>query len=114
MSLDYSGPATLHILDRDTHVHADLHTDVSAGVYSWGGQLRCPNTALTRTRDVGGTLTLPDCDPVEVHVVVADLSLAHGGVRLRVDGHGRAPYEQDGEITTRSGEDGATVYEVAE
>ena len=114
MSLRYSGPATLRCDAGIFTVHATLSTDVSGGVYSWGGILHTVYVAALRAAGQGGrlTFTAPEV-AVEVHVVVAELHPG-GGVRLRVDGHGRAPYEDDGEITVTPGVDGATVYQVAE
>ena len=114
MSLRYSGPAVFRSPAGTWTVQADLRTDVSAGVYSWGGRLSCDDVAALGADKQGGTLALPALDTIaEVHVAVADLN-PDGGVILRVTGHGRAPYEQDGDIVTARSEDGVTVYQVAE
>jgi hypothetical protein len=110
MALRYSGPAVLRASAGTWPVQADLVTDVSAGVYSWGGRLATTDVAALHTRGQGGTLTLPEYGDSEVHVAVADLDPDSGGVVLHVTGHGRAPYEEDGDIVTSQGEDGATVY----
>lgn len=116
MSLRYSGPAVLRCDAGIFAVHADLRTDVSGGVYSWGGRLTVSDVTAVGARGQGGTLTLsvPGSPGGEVHVAVDDLNPDTGGVLLRVTGHGRAPYEQDGEIVTSRGEDGGTVYQLAE
>jgi hypothetical protein len=115
VSLRYSGPATLRTDAGQFDVHAVLSTVVASGTYSWGGRLTTTDVAAVAARGQGGTLTLsvPHQVDAQVHVAVADLH-PDGGVLLRVDGHGRAPYERDGEITATRGEDGATVYQVAE
>lgn len=95
-------------------VQAELVTDVGNGVYSWGGRLTATDVAALHTRGQGGTLTLPVHGDSEVHVAVTDLDPDTGGVILRVTGHGRAPYEQDGDIATTVDEQGATVHQVAE
>jgi hypothetical protein len=111
MSLRYSGSAVFRSSAGTWTVQADLRTDVSAGVYSWGGRLSCTDLAALGADKQGGTLALPALDTIsEVHVAVADLNSDTGGVTLRVDGHGRAPYEQDGDIVTTRGDDGAIVY----
>lgn len=114
MSLRYSGPATLHCDAGIFAVHAGLSTVVASGTYSWGGRLTTTDVAALAARGQGGTLTLsvPHQVDAQVHVEVADLH-PDSGVLLRVDGHGRAPYERDGDITATPGEDGATVYRVA-
>ncbi len=114
MALRYSGPAVFRTRAGTWTVRVVLVTDVGAGVYSWGGRLHCTDLAALQTRGQGGTLSLPVHGDREVHVTAADLDPDTGGVLLRVTGHGRAPYEQDGDITTTRGEDGATVYQVAE
>lgn len=115
MPLRYSGPAALHCDAGIFAVHAVLSTVVASGTYSWGGRLTTTDVAALAARGQGGTLTLsaPHQVEAEVHVAVADLH-PDSGVLLRVDGHGRAPYEDDGEITATRGEDGATAYQVAE
>lgn len=114
MALRYSGPAVFRTSAGTWTVQADLRTDVGAGVYSWGGRLTATDVAALHARGQGGTLTLPEYGDSEVHVAVADLDPDTGGVILRVTGHDRAPYEQDGDIVTSRGEDGATVYQVAD
>ena len=114
MSLRYSGPAVFRASAGTWTVQVVLVTDVGNGVYSWGGTLRCSDVAALHARGQGGTLTLPVHGDSVVHVAVADLDPDTGGVILRITGHGRAPYEQDGDITTRRGEDGATVYQAAD
>ena len=93
MSVRYSGPATLRT-DSGTvfDVEAALSTNACDGTYSWGGRLCASDIAALGVARRGGTLTLPGLPGAEVHVVVADLDDG-GGVLLRVDGHGRAPYE---------------------
>lgn len=113
MSLRYSGPATLRSPAGIFSVHATLSTDVSGGVYSWGGRLHAYEITAIRAVQQGGTLTLPDLPDTEVHVTHTEPH-ADGGILFRIDGHGRAPYEDDGEITATRGLDGATVYQVAE
>lgn len=114
MALQYSGSATLHCDAGIFPIHADLRTDVSGGVYSWGGRLHTHDPSAIGAARQGGTLTLsaPAVDSA-VHVVVADLNPA-GGVLLRIHGTGRAPYEEAGEIVTRPREGGGTVYLIAE
>lgn len=114
MALRYSGPAVLRSPAGIFPVDAELVTDVGNGVYSWGGRLTSADVAVLHARGQGGTITLPVHGDSVVHVAVADLNPDTGGVILRITGHGRAPYEQDGDITTRRGEDGATVYQVAD
>lgn len=116
MATRYSGPATLRCDAGRFDVHAVLSTVVASGTYSWGGRLTTTDVAALAARGQGGTLTLsvPHQGDAEVHVAVADLHPDSGGVLLRVDGHGRAPYEDDGEITATPGEDGATVYQVVD
>jgi hypothetical protein len=111
VSLSYSGPATLRVNGRWFDVHAEISTDVSGGVYSWGGRLVTSDLAALNLKGQGGTLTLPVPDvSAEVHVVVAELD-SHAGVVLRVDGTGRAPYEQPGEIVGARMPDGSTFYQ---
>lgn len=93
MSLRYSGPAVFRSPAGTWRVQADLSTDVSGGVYSWGGRLAAADLGALAAQARGGTLSLPDCGDSEVHVAVADLDPEHGGVLLRVNGHDRAPYE---------------------
>lgn len=85
-------------------MQAELRTDVSGGVYSWGGRLHATDLGALGAHARGGTLSLPDCGDSEVHVTVADLDPERGGVLLRVNGHDRAPYEQDGDIPVRQDE----------
>lgn len=97
MALRYSGPAALHCDAGTFTVHAVLSTVVASGTYSWGGRLHSPDIAAIRAARQGGTLALPDLDPVEVHVTHTEPHPG-GGVQVRVNGHGRAPYERDGEV----------------
>ena len=99
VSLRYSGPAVLRTDSGAVFdVEAALHTNMADGTYSWGGRLCASDIAALGVARRGGTLTLPGLPGAEVHVVVADPDPA-GGVLLRVNGHGRAPYEQGGEQT---------------
>lgn len=99
MSLRYSGPAVFRTSAGTWTVQAELVTDVGNGVYSWGGALRCSDVAALGARGQGGTLTIPVHGDSVVHVAVADLNPDTGGVHLRITGHGRAPYEQDAEVS---------------
>lgn len=113
MSLRYSGAAVLHSESGIFAVHADLATNLGSGVYSWGGKLTTSEVSAIGLQDQGGTLALPGLPDVPVHVTVAVLA-EQGGVLLRVNGHGRAPYERDGEITATPREGGGTYYQAAE
>lgn len=114
MSIRYEGPAVLRTNDHAFDVKATLWTDVSEGIYSWSGRLVTSDLAAINLRGQGGTLTLtvPDVSG-DVHVVAAELD-SHGGVLLRIDGTGRAPYEEDGEIVSAKMSDGSTFYQWVE
>lgn len=111
MSTSYSGPATLHINGTVIDVHAKLTTDVSEGVYSWGGRLTTSDPAAVRVAGWGGILTLPVPASSDRPVHVVAVELGDSGCLLRVHGAGRAPYEQDGEISAVKLPDGSTFYE---
>lgn len=113
MALRYSGSAVLLSAAGIFTVHAELATNLGSGVYSWGGKLTTSEVSAIGLQDQGGTLTLPGMPDVPVHVTVADLA-EQGGVLLRVNGHGTAPYERDGEVVTRPREGGGTVYQLAD
>ncbi len=110
MSLSYSGPATLHISNRMLDVGVELRTDLTGGVYSWGGRFHTNHLPALQWPGRGGLLSLPNGVSAEVHFVTSDLDLEHGAVAVRLDGHGRAPYEAVGDVVTEPGPDGSTVY----
>ncbi len=112
MSLSYSGPATLHLGAEQLEVTAVLRTDLSGGVYSWGGRLTAGDLAAFSAAGSGGILTVPGCNPAEVLIVAAEPHI-DGGILLRIHGNGRAPYEKDGDIVTRLGAEGETIHELA-
>jgi hypothetical protein len=114
VATEYIGPATFRTADTVFAVHAALSTDVSGGVYSWGGRLLAADVAAVNLQGQGGTLSVPEYGDSEVHVAVADLDSEMGGVLLRVTGSGRAPYEQDGDIVSVRLPDGSTIYQTIE
>lgn len=111
VSTSYSGPATLHVNDVTLDVKAELRTDVGEGVYSWGGRLTTSDPAALRAAGWGGTLTLPVPGAPGRTVHVPAVEIGDSGCLLRVHGAGRAPYEQDGEVTAVRLPDGSTFYE---
>lgn len=109
MATSYAGPATLRVGAAAYSVQVHLSTSVGYA-YSWEGHATTADLAALDAR--GGILTLPDGRAGEVYVPVTELN-PDGGVRLRLHGVGRAPYELDGDIVTTTSAGGATVYEKA-